>query len=114
MSTPFEPVAGHAFMEMILAGPPEVVSTPQVTGDATVGQSLNCTMGVWVGMEVGSYEYHWQRDGAPIDHAPLVADYLLVDADVGALVNCVVIAQNALGLTAADPTNEVGPVGAAP
>ena len=92
-------------------GPDPVPTTPPINVDVPhvqqAGSELSCTMGNWEGMqaEPHSYAYQWQLDGADITGGtaslPIVAD------DVGKTATCVVSATNALGTTAAPPSNSV-------
>jgi hypothetical protein len=70
------------------------------------GQVLTCTMGNWEGMqaEPHSYAYAWTIDGAD---AGSTAEVNIVPEDVGKQAVCVVTATNAIGSTAAPPSNAV-------
>ena len=68
------------------------------------GAQLNCTMGNWDG-EPTSYGYQWQIDGADVGTGS--ATYDVQAGDVGKNAVCVVTATNALGSTAAPPSNGV-------
>ena len=89
-------------------GPDPVPTTPPINVDVPhvqqVGSELTCTMGNWEGEPTG-YTYQWQLDGADITGGtatlPIMAD------DVGKTATCVVSATNALGTTAAPPSNGV-------
>jgi hypothetical protein len=89
-------------------GPDPVPTTPPVNVDVPhvqqEGDTLTCTMGNWEGEPTG-YTYQWQLDGADITGGtatlPIMAD------DVGKTATCVVSATNALGTTAAPPSNGV-------
>lgn len=64
--------------------------------------TLECTMGNWLG-EPTAYAYAWWRNGTSIGtNADL---YILVAADAGHPITCVVTATNANGSTAAPPSN---------
>jgi hypothetical protein len=92
-------------------GPDPVPTTPPINVDVPhvqqAGSELTCTMGNWEGMqaEPHSYAYQWQLDGADITGGtaslPIMAD------DVGKTATCVVTASNAIGSTAAPPSNGV-------
>lgn len=105
--------------------PPVNTVAPAVTGTATVGQTLSCTTGTWTdGTPV--FTYQWQRDvagnGSFSNIAAATANtYVLVDADDGNKVRCVVTDTDENGATSANsnatalivepiPTNSVAPV----
>jgi hypothetical protein len=67
------------------------------------GATLNCTMGNWQQTPTG-YAYAWTIDGAA---AGTAADYTVTPADVGKSATCIVTATNAVGSTAAPPSNAV-------
>lgn len=88
---------------------PSVVDVPHVSGTPAVGEALNCTMGNWNG-EPSSYAYQWQNDGTDI--AGSISDtYLIAAGDAGHSLACVVTATNAIGSTAAPPSNPVSVAG---
>jgi hypothetical protein len=93
--------------------PPVNRDVPHVSGTGTVGSTLNCTMGNWDNMsaEPHSYAYQWQRDA--VDIGATAADYVIVAGDAGHSLTCVVTATNAMGSTAAPPSNAVAVNGAA-
>jgi len=75
---------------------------PVVSGSGVVGQTLTTTDGTWTANPLPiTYAYQWQRDGLPISGATS-STYLLVYADRGASVRCVVTATNVIGSTAAN------------
>jgi len=83
---------------------PTVVDVPHVTGGSAVGETLNCTMGNWTGTPTG-YAYQWKRDGADITGTG--NSYVIVAADAGHALTCVVTATNAIGSTTAPASNAV-------
>jgi hypothetical protein len=87
--------------------PPANVDVPHVSGTGTVGQTLNCTMGNWDNMGSGavSYAYQWRSDTADVGDG--TANYVVAAGDAGHSIACVVTATNALGSTAAPPSNAV-------
>jgi hypothetical protein len=85
--------------------PPRNVDVPYVGGDATVGGTLNCTMGNWQGMDTGTYAYAWASDGTP--NAAAGSAYTVVIGDAGHSITCIVTATNEAGSTAAPPSNAV-------
>ena len=90
----------------VTAGPPPTeapvnTAVPHVQQDGAV---LTCTMGEWEGVPT-AYAYQWQLDGAPIGtDAPT---YAVTADDVGHTADCIVTATNAIGATAAPPSNGV-------
>jgi len=81
--------------------PPVNVVAPVVSGGVLIGQTLTTTDGTWTGTTPITYTYQWQRNGSPISGATLQT-YLLVYADVGTDVRCVVTATNAIGSASAN------------
>lgn len=84
---------------------PTNVDVPQVSGTATVGSTLSCTMGNWNG-EPLSYAYQWKRDGST-DVGTGGDSYVIVAADAGHNLGCVVTATNAAGSSAAPSSNSL-------
>jgi len=92
---------------------------PVVSGTATVGQTLTTTNGTWLGAPAPTFTYQWQRGVSNISGATS-STYVLVSADAGNTVRCVVTATNPLGsvsansnstaTVAAPPVNTVAPV----
>ena len=75
---------------------------PVVSGTATVGQTLSTTNGTWTGAPAPTFTYQWQRVTTNISGATS-STYVLVDADGGSTVRCVVKATNTIapaGVTA--------------
>jgi hypothetical protein len=91
--------------------PPMVKDVPHVAGAASVGGTLTVTMGNWFG-EPNLYAYQWRRDGAA-NVGTDAASYVVVAADAGHEISCVVTASNDNGSTAAPPSNAVLVAGAA-
>ena len=96
--------------------PPAVVAPPQVSGTAQVGQTLSTSTGTWSGAPT-SYAYQWQRcDANGVCTAiagATAATYLLTPGDIGATIQAVVSATNAVGSQSA-VTSPTGAVAAAP
>lgn len=91
--------------------PPPIATAPvndevPVIGPTTaeVGTELFVTNGNWTGQPTG-YAYQWMRDGANIGTS--VNNYTVVADDEGHSITCVVTATNAVGSTAAPPSNAV-------
>jgi len=74
---------------------------PVVSGTATVGQTLSTTNGTWSGIPTPTFTYQWQRAGSNIGSAT-ASTYVLVAADVGSTIRCVVTATNTVGSTSAN------------
>jgi len=68
---------------------------PVVSGTATFGQTLTTTNGTWTGAPAPTFTYQWQRGVGNISGATS-STYVLVAADVGNTVRCVVTATNAV------------------
>jgi len=74
---------------------------PVVSGTATFGQTLTTTNGTWTGAPAPTFTYQWQRNTSNISGATS-STYVLVQADVGNTVRCVVTATNAVGVASAN------------
>jgi len=83
---------------------PRNVDVPYVSGDATVGGSLNCTMGNWDGEPTG-YVWQWNSGGANVAGAG--DTYVIAAGDAGQSITCIVTATNDAGSTEAPPSNAV-------
>jgi hypothetical protein len=81
--------------------PPVNVDVPYAS---QAGDVLSCTMGNWTG-EPTAYAYQWKIDGA--DAGTDSETYTVTAADDGGTATCVVSASNAVGTTAAPPSNGV-------
>jgi hypothetical protein len=67
---------------------------PVASGTAIVGQTLTTTNGTWSGTPgTFTYSYQWQRNGSNIGGATS-STYVLVGADSGQPIRCVVTASN--------------------
>lgn len=91
-----------------LASAPVNTVAPAVTGTTEVGETLSSTTGTWSGTPTITYAYQWRRDGVNIGGAT-ASTYLLVEADLAALITCRVTATNSVG-SAGATSNQVGPV----
>ena len=74
---------------------------PAVTGTATFGQTLSCSTGTWTGIPTPTYTYQWQRVTTNISGATS-STYVLVQADVGSTIRCVVTATNSTSAVSAN------------
>ena len=75
---------------------------PAVTGTASFGSTLTTTNGTWTGAPAPTFTYQWQRVTTNISGATS-STYVLVAADVGNTIRCVVKATNTIapsGVTA--------------
>jgi hypothetical protein len=81
-------------------GVPINTELPRVSGTEEVGETLSVTTGSWSGYGITEFTYQWTRDGVDISGADL-STYVLVDADDGAAIRCVVTATNSAGSTSA-------------
>jgi hypothetical protein len=85
-------------------GPPVNVDIPYISGTATVGSTLTCTMGNWQS-EPTSYLYQWKSDA--IEMGANESSYTVAATDAGHSITCVVSASNAGGTTTAAPSNVI-------
>jgi hypothetical protein len=97
----------NATSACVYATPVNTVA-PAVTGTETEGQTLSVTNGTWSPGSGVSYTYQWKRDGSNISSATNNT-YVLVTADVGAVIKCTVTATNDGGATAQD-SNSTGAI----
>ena len=74
---------------------------PAVTGTATRGQTLSSTTGTWTGVPTPTFTYQWQRVTTNIASATS-STYVLVTADVGNTIRCVVTATNTVSAISAN------------
>jgi hypothetical protein len=82
--------------------PPVNVDVPYVE---QVGDLLTCTMGNWDN-EPTSYSYQWKSDGTATIGTD-ASQYTVTPDDAGHTITCIVTATNAIGSTAAPPSNGV-------
>jgi hypothetical protein len=91
--------------------PPVCTDAPTVTGTVSVGSTLTTDDGTWTGSPT-SYAYQWQRDASGNDvfaniTGQTAATHILVVADDGCKLRCVVTATNGAGSTDAN-SNTIG------
>ena len=86
------------------ASAPVNAEVPVVTGSASLGQTLTTSDGLWSGSPPPSFTYQWQRVTTNISGATS-STYLIIAADVGNTLRCVVTATNALGSASANSAN---------
>jgi hypothetical protein len=82
--------------------PPSNTVAPVISGTPTVGQTLSCSTGTWLGTLPITYTYQWRRGVSNILGATS-STYTLVQADASFAVTCIVTATNAAG--SADSTS---------
>jgi hypothetical protein len=93
---------------------PVNIVAPAVTGTATVGQTLSTTNGTWTAAPpISGFTYQWQRNSVNISGATS-STYLLVEADIGNPIRCVVTATNPLGAVSANSNATANVAGIAP
>lgn len=78
---------------------PVNTAAPLIAGDVTVGDTISCLPGTWLGAPT-TYAYVWLRAGTAIPGAT-AASYQVTKADTASLLACSVTATNADGGTAA-------------
>ena len=81
----------------VVGGVPTPTAPPAITGTASVGQTLTCSPGTWTGAPTGLTTI-WQRDGETVG---VGTTHVVVAADQGATLRCLVVATNAAGRGAA-------------
>jgi len=86
--------------------PPEPTAAPVVTGTPEVGATLTTTNGTWTGAP--TFTRQWRRGATNVGTGALT--YVVVVADVGAMMSCNVSATNAGGGPVTASSNQVGPV----
>lgn len=93
---------------------PKNMALPTLSGDPSVGSTLTCNIGTWIGEPTPSFSRQWLRNGTSISGAT-GATYELVEDDGGKNISVRVTATNSQGTaqatSAATPPVEV-PVGA--
>jgi hypothetical protein len=72
---------------------------PVISGSATVGNTLSCTIGTWSNSPA-SYSYQWVRNESNIS-GETNSTYVTVTDDVGTSIRCLVTANNAHGNSSA-------------
>ncbi len=73
---------------------------PMIGGDPSLGCVAACSSGTWTNQPT-SYSYQWQRDGSNIA-GQTSPEHLVVAADVGHDISCIVTAGNLAGSAAAN------------
>ena len=73
------------------------------------GQTVACAPGSWLNSPTG-YAYTWQRNLTAVS-GQTGNQYTLTNADVGALITCMVVAHNDAGNSLPSVSGPIGPVG---
>jgi len=80
--------------------PPSNTVAPVLSGTPTVGQTLSCSTGTWLGTLPITYTYQWKRGVSNISGATS-STYTLVQADALQTITCDVTATNVVGSASA-------------
>jgi len=80
--------------------PPSNTVAPVLSGTPTVGQTLSCSTGTWLGTLPITYTYQWKRGVLNISGATS-STYTLVQADALQTITCEVTATNVAGSASA-------------
>jgi hypothetical protein len=75
--------------------PPSDLQPPTVSGNAAVGDVLECSDGSWTGIPAPSFTYSWLRNGHVIVGSGNI--YRVQQADEGSSLQCEVTAENRAG-----------------
>lgn len=107
-------VFAQVLQGVVVGYPPANLTIPTITGAAVVGQTLTSSNGTWTGSPT-TFTRQWYRNGVEISGAT-APTYLLVTADLGAVITVATVAENATGDSIAIfslPTSAVTDTGAA-
>lgn len=88
---------------------PQILSSPYITGNSTVGSQLTINIGAWNSDESfapSSYIYEWRRNGVTISGATSV-NYTTVPADVGTSITAQLTAVNLRGSVSYTASNSI-------
>ena len=91
---------------------PALVTPPVITGTPVLGNELVCDGGQWAGYPAPVLTYQWLRDGVQIPGATSDS-YITTLDDLGAEIECAVLATNYLG-TDYSVSNSLGPIAGGP
>ncbi len=80
----------------VLPASPKRIIAPRVTGNATVGGTLDCEEGTYSGVPAPTLAVEWLRDGVAITGATSPV-YVVQAADAGHQLQCKVTATNVIG-----------------
>ena len=73
---------------------------PAISGNTSVGSTLTCSQGTWIGFPAPDYLIVWNRNGSPM-FLVIGTTYTIRAIDIGQAVTCQVTATNAIGSTTA-------------
>jgi hypothetical protein len=80
---------------------------PVISGTGTVGQTLTVTNnGTWNPVPTLGYMYQWMRSGTPIG-AGTTNSHVLVAADSGKSITCMVVAHSPHGVSTPKTSNAI-------
>jgi hypothetical protein len=106
---------------IVQATAPTLVSSPAITGPATVGQTLTTSNGSWSGTTPMGYSYQWASCDVSGSTCTIVAGatastFAVATSVVGSTIRAIVTASNAAGsVSASSPqTSTVAPLPTAP
>jgi len=90
-------------------GPPSMVGPPSISGTATLGQTLTCNDGVWVGLLPLVVTRQWIRGASTVIPGATNPTYVVAVADQTTTVKCQVSVANHLGsvTTTTPPTGTI-------
>jgi hypothetical protein len=92
-----------AVMQPTTGEPPRDLQQPSVSGNATVGDILECSSGSWAGRPTPSFTYSWLRNGyANVGYGNT---YRVQQTDEGSSLRCEVTAENSVGSASASSSS---------
>lgn len=77
---------------------PKNTILPAISGLLPIGSTLTCSTGTWTGNAPITYAYQWLKNGVIISGAN-TNTYVTVNGDEGQNITCLVLANNAYGLS---------------
>ena len=106
------PATSNTITAQTYSAPANTIA-PVISGTTTLGSTLSSTTGAFNGNPSPTYGYQWRRNAVNIPSAT-GSTYVLVSADSGAAITCVVTATNALGSSSATSNTITADTYAAP
>src|SRR5438445_507690 len=97
--------------------PPENTVAPEVSGKASVGETLSCSTGTWTASPQPAFTYQWVRDvaeGEQTIEAATASTYRIANQDAGHSLACKVTATNSAGSASKLSSNSVRVPGTRP